>query len=220
MTGLNRGRSIINYNEFGVHVTSENFQCFSKAINSRLTKSSIDKCLSLGLCRETVKGSCFQFCSAACSPNTTVTICTMASRSSLRNGILFLTGILLTLFVTEYFSIMTSKSDPMTSPPIRSHDAILDTWAMTQPMNSSVSCNISVFPNDGRGYRRRIPQAIVIGVMKGGTGMLCNSLSLYHYYQFSNIRRIQSQNINVSRLVVQLTLPNPLKPDVKLRMEM
>ena len=44
------------------------------------------------------------------------------------------------------------------------------TWAMTQPMNSSVSCNTSVLPHDGYGYRRRIPQAIVLGAMKCGTG--------------------------------------------------
>ena len=41
-----------------------------------------------------------------------------------------------------------------------------------------------------------------------------------NYRQFSNIRRTQSQNINVSRLVLQLFLPNPLKPGVKLRMKM
>ena len=40
------------------------------------------------------------------------------------------------------------------------------------------------------------------------------------YRQFSNIRRTQSQNIYVSRVVLQLSLPNPLKPDVKLRMKM
>ena len=40
------------------------------------------------------------------------------------------------------------------------------------------------------------------------------------YRQFSNIRRTQSPNINVSRLVLQLSLPNPLKPGVKLRMKM
>ena len=34
------------------------------------------------------------------------------------------------------------------------------------------------------------------------------------YRQFSNIRRTQSQKINVSRLVLQLSLPNPLKPGV------
>ena len=36
--------------------------------------------------------------------------------------------------------------------------------------------------------------------------------------QLPNIRGTQSQNINVSRLVLQLSLPNPLKPGVKLRM--
>ena len=40
------------------------------------------------------------------------------------------------------------------------------------------------------------------------------------YRQFSNIRRTQSPNINVFRLVFQLSLPNPLKPRVKLRMKM
>ena len=40
------------------------------------------------------------------------------------------------------------------------------------------------------------------------------------YRQFPNIRRTQAQNINVSRLVWQLSLPNPMKPGVKLRMKM
>ena len=40
------------------------------------------------------------------------------------------------------------------------------------------------------------------------------------YRQFSNIRRTQSQNINVSRLVLTLSLLNPLKPGVKLRAKM
>ena len=38
--------------------------------------------------------------------------------------------------------------------------------------------------------------------------------------QFSNTRRTQSQNITVSRPVLLLSLPNPLKPGVKLRMKM
>ena len=40
------------------------------------------------------------------------------------------------------------------------------------------------------------------------------------YRQFSNIRRTQSQNINIYRLVVQLALPNQLKTYVTLRMKM
>ena len=40
------------------------------------------------------------------------------------------------------------------------------------------------------------------------------------YRQISNIRCTQSQNINVCRLVLKVSLPNPLKPGVKLRMKM
>ena len=54
-----------------------------------------------------------------------------------------------------------------------------------------------------------------------------NNLNLFNvkewherYHQFSNIRRTQSPNIIVSRLVLQLSLPNPLKPGVKLRIKM
>ena len=40
------------------------------------------------------------------------------------------------------------------------------------------------------------------------------------YHQSSDIRHTQSKNLNVSCLVFQLSLPNPLKPDVKLKMKM
>ena len=40
------------------------------------------------------------------------------------------------------------------------------------------------------------------------------------YRQISNIRRTKSQNLIVSRLVLQLSLPNLLKPCIKLRMKM
>ena len=38
------------------------------------------------------------------------------------------------------------------------------------------------------------------------------------YRQTSNIRHTKSQNLNVSYLVLQLSLPYPLKPGVNLRM--
>ena len=44
--------------------------------------------------------------------------------------------------------------------------------------------------------------------------------SMDKYCKISNIRRTKSPNLNVSRLVVQLSLPNPMKPGVKLRMKM
>ena len=40
------------------------------------------------------------------------------------------------------------------------------------------------------------------------------------YRKVSNIRRTKSQKLNDSRLVFQLSLPNPLKPGVKSRMKM
>ena len=40
------------------------------------------------------------------------------------------------------------------------------------------------------------------------------------YSQTANISHIKSQNLNVSSLILQLCLPNPLKPGVKLRMKM
>ena len=42
----------------------------------------------------------------------------------------------------------------------------------------------------------------------------------FGYSQTFNIRCTKSQNLNVSRLVLQLSLPNPLKPGVKSRMKM
>ena len=49
-------------------------------------------------------------------------------------------------------------------------------------------------------------------------------LDLYQEYltyrKISNIRRNKSSNLNASPLVVQLSLPNPMKPGVKSRMKM
>ena len=46
-------------------------------------------------------------------------------------------------------------------------------------------------------------------------GLICNK----DYRQVSNIRRNKSQHLKDSRTVSRLSLPNPLKPDVKLRMK-
>ena len=40
------------------------------------------------------------------------------------------------------------------------------------------------------------------------------------YRKISNISRTKSSNVNVSRLVLQLSLPNPMKPGVKTRINM
>ena len=43
-----------------------------------------------------------------------------------------------------------------------------------------------------------------------------NTMS-WTYRKICNIRRTQNQNLNDSRLIMQLPLPNPLKPGVKSR---
>ena len=50
--------------------------------------------------------------------------------------------------------------------------------------------------------------------------ILCPTKNQFAYRKTSNIRRIKSQDINVSCLVLQLSLPNLLKPGVKSRMKM
>ena len=50
--------------------------------------------------------------------------------------------------------------------------------------------------------------------------LIVRGIMLCGYRQFSNMRRTKSQNLNVSRLVLHLSLPNPLKPCVKSRMKM
>ena len=47
-----------------------------------------------------------------------------------------------------------------------------------------------------------------------------SSVNLSYYRKISNIRRTNSQNLYDSRLVLRLSLPNSLKPGVKLRMKM
>ena len=50
-------------------------------------------------------------------------------------------------------------------------------------------------------------------------GMRCRWKKL-DYRRISNIRRTESPNLDVSRVVLQLSLPNPIKPGVKSRMKM
>ena len=42
----------------------------------------------------------------------------------------------------------------------------------------------------------------------------------FTYHKTSSIGRTNSQNLNVSRVLLQWPLPNPLKPGIKLRMKM
>ena len=50
---------------------------------------------------------------------------------------------------------------------------------------------------------------------------LCHMVIWHRQYrQISNVRRTKSQQLNVSRLILQLSSPYPLKPGVKSRMKM
>ena len=57
---------------------------------------------------------------------------------------------------------------------------------------------------------------------RGGCQMkpLSCEIAKQYYRKISNIRRTKSPNLNVSRLVLPLYLPNPVKLGVKLRMKM
>ena len=52
------------------------------------------------------------------------------------------------------------------------------------------------------------------------SGGHANQYPAYNYRQVSNIRRTKSQHLKDSRTVLWLSLPNPLKPNVKSRMKM
>ena len=43
---------------------------------------------------------------------------------------------------------------------------------------------------------------------------------LFPYPQTFDIKQTKYQNLNISHLILQLSLPNPMKPDVKSRMKM
>ena len=51
-------------------------------------------------------------------------------------------------------------------------------------------------------------------------GAKASEAKLLTYHKVSNIRRTKYQNFNDSRLILQLSVPNPLKPSVKSIMKM
>ena len=55
-----------------------------------------------------------------------------------------------------------------------------------------------------------------------GSGLIhvTGVIKINMYHQTPNTRHTKSLNFNVSRLILQLSLPNPLKPGIKYRMKM
>ena len=59
-------------------------------------------------------------------------------------------------------------------------------------------------------FQRRFNASKNIFQIYPGTGYICKTT----YRRTSNIRCTKYQDLNVSRLVLQLSLPNPFKPDI------
>ena len=91
-------------------------------------------------------------------------------------------------------------------------------WARARVNTKIVSCFVP-----GKDMPHSYPFLDYCGsqsfVMHKGQQQQVKSL-LYYYCKISNIRCIKSENLNDSRLLLQLSLPNPLKPGVKTRMKM
>ena len=73
---------------------------------------------------------------------------------------------------------------------------------------------IKVTHNDDKVVSSDDLSVLAIGTM-GPTGRL-----IFHLPKISNMIRTKSQSLNDYRRVLQLSLPNPLKPGVKSRMKM
>ena len=79
-------------------------------------------------------------------------------------------------------------------------------YGVTRPQGG-----VQIFP-------RELGQYHVCYVAKPSAAMIL--IMENNYRKVSNIRRTKSQNLKASRLILQMSLPNPLKPGVKLRMKM
>ena len=77
-----------------------------------------------------------------------------------------------------------------------------------------------MFANDGSILCKSKFTARKIDVHQKQNVHFKNAVKDIPYHQISNISRTKSQNSNVSRLVLQLSLPSLLKPFVKSRMKM
>ena len=73
-----------------------------------------------------------------------------------------------------------------------------------------------------RTYMVVISQLRVKNHLQGYAEQVCGShhCGNFNYPKISNIRGTKSQILNDSRLVLQLSAPNPLKPGVKSRLKM
>ena len=65
-----------------------------------------------------------------------------------------------------------------------------------------------------------VPYDFGIQILRQMSISICKVYKIQRYRQTLNIRRAKSQNLNVSRVVLQVSLLYPLDPGIKLRMKM
>ena len=78
--------------------------------------------------------------------------------------------------------------------------------------------NVLATPASMEDHAPILPTVIPVSVLLAGKAV--DALVVCIYRKVSNIRRTKSQNLNDSCLVLQLSLPNRLKPGVKSIMKM
>ena len=87
-------------------------------------------------------------------------------------------------------------------------------------VDSTKVCHLCLSPREaGNQSRRTLPEGQTV-VTTGRLWDWYHENLNKHYRKISNIRLTKSQNLNVSRLVLEWSLPNPMKPGVKSRMKM
>ena len=89
---------------------------------------------------------------------------------------------------------------------LRRHRGHLDVNVMT-------SFHTQKCPNPNGCREERMP--IKPASIHSQASNVCRCLCTGKYRQISNIKRTYFQNLNVSRLVLQFLLPNPLRPDLR-----
>ena len=106
---------------------------------------------------------------------------------------------------TQYVALWTHKRHPIPRPFGRAMECLL--WVLQQKLIKGFYCMC---------FRQGKIMIAPVPVKQPWRIWLNRS----NYRKISNIRRTKSPNLNVSRLVFQLSLPNPSKPGVKSRMKM
>ena len=101
---------------------------------------------------------------------------------------------------------------------------ILLIWALETTF-SEIVIEIQTFFIEEKAFEKVVcEKAAILSLPQRVKTVLTDSpvalLSKTDYRETSNIRRTKHQNLNISRFVLQLSLPNPLKPGVKSRMKM